>query len=97
MTDDDDIEIDDEPCPHCGNPFTHRRPCGYGCEDGFVNRYEEDPLWYDEDDCSPCPECGGFGGFWWCPKCGHDLRQPISAKPDESMAGKGEELHADQD
>jgi hypothetical protein len=28
--------------------------------------YEEDPLWYDEDDIDPCHQCGGHGGWWVC-------------------------------
>lgn len=40
--------------------------CHAGCEDGYFDGYEEDPLWYDEGDLVPCNECGGHGGSWWC-------------------------------
>jgi len=75
-----DIEIDDEPCPSSGHGYTHRRPCDH-CEDGFVNHFEEDPMWYDDKDV-PCEECRGYGCFWWCPKCGYDMirkRKPAGA------------------
>lgn len=40
-----------------------------GCNgDGFVECYEDDPLWYDEDDTAPCTQCGGSGGDYWCEK-----------------------------
>lgn len=82
MSDDDDVEYDDTLCTVCGSE-TFRRRCSYGCDDGYINRFEEDPMWYDVDDCSPCPECDGYGGFWWCPKCGHDMRKraPEEVKP----------------
>ena len=71
---DDDYQIDTErPCPFCGNPAIHWQHCNV-CEDGYINRYEEDPLWYDEDDASCCPECHGYGVQMWCPKCGKDPR-----------------------
>jgi hypothetical protein len=40
--------------------------CPAGCEDGYFDGYEEDPLWYDEGDLVPCPVCGGQGGYYWC-------------------------------
>ena len=67
-----DYEFSDEYCPNCG-AVMHIRGCSeLYCENGYVNRYEEDPLWYDEDDCEQCEECHGMGYQEWCPKCGHD-------------------------
>ena len=49
----------------CGSPMTWEDcwDCG---GDGFINRYEEDPLWYDEDDDSPCETCFRKGGWYFC-------------------------------
>ncbi len=30
---------------------------------GWVSRYEENPLWYDEDDLWLCRTCNGAGGW----------------------------------
>lgn len=67
---DDDVERD-EPCPRCG-AITLRQPCNE-CDDGFVDLYDEDPLWYDEDDIEPCAACHAMGNHWWCPSCGLDM------------------------
>lgn len=31
--------------------------------EGFHELYDEDPLWYDEDDIETCEECAGAGGW----------------------------------
>ncbi|MGA2504212.1 MAG: hypothetical protein ABSG01_09000 [Anaerolineales bacterium] len=73
---DDDYEIEDTVCPKCGNPEIHVRQCTQiGCEDGWIDRYEEDPLYYDENDPEMCTECYGTGVERWCPKCGLDLQR----------------------
>ena len=41
-------------------------PCREGCDDGYFDGYDEDPLWYDHGDLVPCHMCGGQGGDWWC-------------------------------
>jgi hypothetical protein len=43
-------------CEHCGG-------------EGEYECYEEDPLWYDEDDMKACAQCGGTGGWYWCGIC----------------------------
>lgn len=61
------IEIHDDPgCPICGS-FLEWEECWNGCEDGYFDGYEEDPLWFDEGDVYPCSICFGHGGFWVCP------------------------------
>ena len=40
--------------------------CQAGCDDGYFDGYEEDPLWYDQGDMRPCGDCGGNGGHYWC-------------------------------
>lgn len=69
-----DWEYDESECPKCGHyPTRWQRCTSIRCEDGYVDLYEEDPLWYDQDDCEVCEECCGFGVVRWCPECGHDL------------------------
>jgi hypothetical protein len=86
-----DYEIDyDEACPKCGHTPIHWRECTQlGCEDGWISRYEEDPLWYDEDDLEMCDECWGTGIEKWCPACGADI-QLITVK-----AGTEDEVEPD--
>lgn len=51
--DDDDIHYED--CGLCGG-------------DHWYTRYEEDPLWYGEDELFPCPQCNPDGKLpWSCP------------------------------
>ena len=88
---DEDTEFDDEPCPRCGHAPTLARRCDVlGCDDGWIDRYDEDPGWYDEDDPELCTECWGTGWQRWCPKCGFNLQRPRPA-PEQSVGGAGEE------
>jgi len=70
----EDFEYDDDTageCPQCGNTDTRMRECDR-CEEGVVNHYDEDPMWY-EDKYVTCDECKGHGSIAWCPKCKLDL------------------------
>ncbi|OGZ02796.1 MAG: hypothetical protein A2390_02220 [Candidatus Liptonbacteria bacterium RIFOXYB1_FULL_36_10] len=82
MFDDDEIEDEhDTNCPSCGHsPIRSCRCRNLGCEDGWIDRYDEDPLWYDEDDPEICTECWGTGVERWCPKCGFDLQSARRTK-----------------
>lgn len=86
MFDDDEIEDEDTACPKCGHsPIRSCRCRALGCDDGWVDRYDEDPLWYDEDDPEMCTECYGTGVERWCPSCGFDLQKAhlTQREPDE--------------
>lgn len=52
-------------CARCGSSV-YRVSCHECGGDGYVSRYEEDPLWYDEDDLYPCHWCHGAGGWNVC-------------------------------
>lgn len=68
---DDEIELDEECCPKCGTQMYWRR-CD-NCDDGWItDLYDEDPMWYDEDEIEICHECNGHGRHRWCLKCGFD-------------------------
>lgn len=49
-------------------------PCWNGCDEGYFDAYEKDPLWYDEGDMEKCSACGGEGGFTVCGEC--NLKNP---------------------
>lgn len=57
------VEIDCQ-CARCGSScdFVHCEDC----DDGFIDCYEEDPLWYDPDDFRTCETCHGLGGWQAC-------------------------------
>lgn len=57
---------EDKFCKTCGSVMEWEQ-CWNGCEDGFFNMYDEDPLWFDEDDVEICEICNGMGGYWVCP------------------------------
>lgn len=70
----DDYDIDDLPCPACGNGHTHSRPCSaFDCEDGSIDEHHDDPINYGPgEEYSTCSECHGHGIERWCPQCGAD-------------------------
>jgi len=82
----DDYDIIDEACPKCGHNPTHVRGClVVGCEDGMINLYDEDPIFFAPGEYQPCRECHGTGVDWWCPECGADCEieeRRKSARPD---------------
>jgi len=80
--DDYEIAMSDAPCPFCGHLPLHTRDCGH-CDDGFISLYDDDPLWYDEDDVEKCDECRGTGVEIWCPNCGRDPREDKEWARDE--------------
>ena len=47
-------------------------PCWNGCEDGYFDAYEDDPINNSEGDLGMCRECGGEGGFVVCLVCNKD-------------------------
>lgn len=81
----DFYEDDETACPKCGHCPTRYRDCDViNCEDGWIDLYEEDPTWADEDDEAMCFECHGTGIQRWCPKCGADVNWPVRETRDET-------------
>jgi hypothetical protein len=97
MFDDDQIEDEyDTSCPSCGHsPIRSCRCRALGCDDGWIDRYDEDPMWYDEDDPEMCTECYGTGVERWCPSCSFDLQRArlTQRAPDlgQAVANPGDE------
>jgi hypothetical protein len=75
------LEIDCQ-CARCGSSC-YWEDCSNGCEDGYLNRYEEDPLWYDNDYDQLCEICCGRGGWQLCDS-GHEWCQanPLPGQED---------------
>jgi hypothetical protein len=63
--------IDDERncCPKCGNDMEWADCWMIDCEEGTYDLYEEDPIFYSPGDRASCTECGGKGGWLYCPNC----------------------------
>lgn len=61
-------------CPKCGNGREWVQCDALGCEDGEVNYFESDPLWYgcEEDAWETCDLCDGEGGWWICYRCARE-------------------------
>jgi len=88
MTHSPDCEYEQtgSPCPFCGHSPLHTRNCEH-CDDGYVELYDEDPLWYDEDDIEACEHCRATGVLIWCPSCGKDPREDkVWARDGEPMS-----------
>ncbi len=52
--------------------FTGWVPCHAGCDEGYFDEYEDDPLMNDPGDMSKCSECKGEGGSRVCGLCCSD-------------------------
>lgn len=46
--------------------------CWNGCDDGWFDEYEDDPINCDPGDLEPCSECRGEGGWVVCGPCNID-------------------------
>lgn len=52
-------------CPDCQYDLEWI-DCWNGCDDGYFDGFEEDPLWYDEGDEIRCDVCKGKGRWNGC-------------------------------
>lgn len=53
-------------CSRCGYELIWE-DCALCDGSGYMDAYDDDPFWYDPGDIRACSECGGYGGWWWCP------------------------------
>jgi len=69
-----DWEHSEIECPQCGHE-TRTKDCdAIHCDDGYIDRYEDDAINYRPGMAFVmCRECIGTGHHHWCAKCGWDL------------------------
>ncbi len=73
--------MDDWPtCDKCGGGLEWD-DCTNGCDEGYFDLYDEDPVYYDEHDVEPCQICQGQGGWWLCPTC---RERALAAREEEA-------------
>jgi hypothetical protein len=58
--------IEAEQCPQCKCCDMEWEQCYVCGGDGWLEVYDEDPLWYDPGDVEMCDECESRGGWWFC-------------------------------
>lgn len=80
----DDVQPIDTECPKCKELMVMRR-CTH-CDDGIVDRHDEDPCVFEPGDYAVCPDCDGNITFVWCQKCGWDetFQRFITQEKEES-------------
>ena len=70
----DHLEDYNNPCPHCDHTPTHYKDCdNIFCEEGTIDLFEKDPLWYSPNETANCRECHGTTIICWCPACGQEI------------------------
>lgn len=57
---------------HGDTDWTAWVSCFTGCEDGFFDEYEDDPINCSPGEMSFCEECRGKGGWTVCGQCNLD-------------------------
>lgn len=70
-----DHGIEEEPvCQICGQ-YLEWEECWYGCEDGFFDEYDDDPINFAPGEwLRKCEICEGNGGYLVCPNAPHDVK-----------------------
>lgn len=63
-----DLRLGEIGCAKCGSSMMWIECWSCG-GDGEHELYDEDPLWYDEDDTEECDICDGAGGWKACMSC----------------------------
>lgn len=59
------VDTDESSCSLCG-AYMEWEECGSCGGDGYIDVYEDDPMWYDPGDTEMCEQCDGKGGYWQC-------------------------------
>lgn len=69
----DDWEYTDLYCPKCGEQMSRRECDVIGCDDGFIDEYDDDAINFaPSEEYRECSECRGQGSHEWCRDCGWD-------------------------
>ena len=69
-------------CSICGCTLEWE-DCWNGCDEGYFNGYDDDPLWYDPGDLILCSECRGRGGYLACPNAEHHVQAETGQGSDQ--------------
>lgn len=62
------IDRDLADCLRCGGELEWEE-CHEGCDDGWWDMHEEDPMAYEPGETEWCLVCQGEGGWLACPRC----------------------------
>lgn len=62
----------------CGHTLWHSH-CFGGCDDGWFDGAELDPLWYGNE-MVPCRDCRGAGYLTFCPACEKRWNDEVDGK-----------------
>lgn len=60
-------DIEDPTCPVCGETLDWTDCYELDCDDGVVDLYEEDAIYYEPGETEACHTCNGAGGWLECP------------------------------
>lgn len=59
--------------------------CWNGCDEGYFDEYEDDPINSDPGDMAPCEVCGATGRLAFCPRCQDEREAQPPTRPLTSM------------
>ncbi len=93
-----DWEYSDESCPKCGQQMATRSCDVIGCDDGYIDEYDDDPINFAEGESyERCSECRGTGIHEWCRECGWDniLKHFMSDEYEQAWLAKQETTNAE--
>lgn len=48
-------------CDYDDDNFDDDGDCGFCCGDGWIDGYDDDPLWFAPGEMARCASCGGTG------------------------------------
>lgn len=97
-----DWEYSSISCPKCGNTMATRDCDVIGCDDGYIDEADDDPINFMEGESyERCSECRGTGCHLWCRECGWDDIFKHFMSPEyeqdwlvnEALAGRVGDLH----
>lgn len=63
-------------CPVCMAEMEWVECYQVGCEDGYYDAWEDDPLWYSPGETERCETCQGKGGWLQCLNLPHETAAP---------------------
>jgi len=75
-------KVPEDVCPICGADWEWADCHALDCDDGYYDAYEDDPTNESPGTFVVCQECGGEGGYSYCPNAEqHPKTSPASDSP----------------